>query len=120
MAELALSKKMMAMPDKPWILRGGMFDGDKLIALSFCEKCGETLIIHIEKALYSYTGVYPAMVQAEVEAFGDGCTYVNREDDAGDGACGPPSSNTAPPSWRPSIISCPKTSCCGMCRRSRS
>ena len=84
MAELALAKKMMAMPDKPWILRGGMFDGEKLIALSFCEKCGETLIIHIEKALYSYTGVYPAMVQAEVEAFGGGCTYVNREDDAGD------------------------------------
>ena len=84
MTELALSKKMMSMPDKPWILRGGMFDGDKLIALSFCEKCGETLIIHIEKALYSYTGVYPAMVQAEVEAFGDGCTWVNREDDAGD------------------------------------
>ena len=82
--ELALAKKMMAMPDKPWLLRGGMFDGDKLIALSLCEKCGETLIIHIEKALYSYTGVYPAMVQAEVEAFGEGCTYVNREDDAGD------------------------------------
>ena len=24
------------------------------------------------------------MVQAEVDAFGDGCAYVNREDDAGD------------------------------------
>ena len=84
MAELELSKKMMAMPDKPWLLRGGMFDGEKLIALSLCEKCGETLIIHIEKALYSYTGAYPAMVQAEVAAFGDGCAYVNREDDAGD------------------------------------
>ena len=84
MAELELSKKMMAMPDKPWLLRGGMFDGEKLIALSLCEKCGETLIIHIEKALYSYAGAYPAMVQAEVAAFGDGCTYVNREDDAGD------------------------------------
>ena len=71
MAELELSKKMMAMPDKPWLLRGGMFDGEKLIALSLCEKCGETLIIHIEKALYSYAGAYPAMVQAEVAAFGD-------------------------------------------------
>lgn len=29
-------------------------------------------------------GAYPAMVQAEVAAFGDGCAYVNREDDAGD------------------------------------
>ncbi len=84
LGELKLSQKMLAMPDKPWLLRGGMFDGDRLIALSLCEKCGDTLIIHIEKALYSYTGIYPAMVQAEVEAFGDGCTYVNREDDAGD------------------------------------
>ena len=84
LGELKLSQKMLAMPDKPWLLRGGMFDGDRLIALSLCEKCGETLIIHIEKALYSYTGIYPAMVQAEVAAFGDGCTYVNREDDAGD------------------------------------
>ncbi len=84
LAELALSKKMMAMPDRPWLLRGGMFDGEQLIALSLCEKCGDTLIIHIEKALYSYTGVYPAMVQAEVTAFGDGCVWVNREDDAGD------------------------------------
>ena len=120
MTELALSKKMMSMPDKPWILRGGMFDGDKLIALSFCEKCGETLIIHIEKALYSYTGVYPAMVQAEVEAFGDGCTWVNREDDAGDRDCGHPSCNMARPSWRPNTISCPRTSCCGTWRRFRS
>lgn len=82
--ELALARKMMSMPDRPWLLRGGMFDGDRLIALSFCEKCGDTLIIHIEKALYSYTGVYPAMVQAEVELFGEGCVWVNREDDAGD------------------------------------
>ena len=59
--------------------------GSKAMAeLELSKKCGETLIIHIEKALYSYAGAYPAMVQAEVAAFGDGCTYVNREDDAGD------------------------------------
>lgn len=82
--ELELAKKMVNMLDKPYFQAGGMFDGEKLIALSLCERCGETLIIHIEKALYSYTGVYPAMVQAEVAAFGEDCTYVNREDDAGD------------------------------------
>ena len=37
---------------------------------------------HIEKALYSYTGVYPALVQAFADAFGDGCQWINREDDA--------------------------------------
>ena len=78
--ELELAKKMLRMIDKNWFIAGGMFDGEKLVALSLAEKCGETLIIHIEKALYSYTGVYPTLVQA----FGDGCQWVNREDDAAD------------------------------------
>ena len=82
--ELALAKKMLKMVDKHWFIAGGMFDGEKLIALSLAEKCGETLIIHIEKALYSYTGVYPALVQAFADRFGDGCQWVNREDDAAD------------------------------------
>ncbi|MCI8909441.1 MAG: GNAT family N-acetyltransferase [Oscillibacter sp.] len=82
--ELALAKKMLRMVDKRWFVAGGMFDGDKLIALSLAEKCGETLLIHIEKALYSYTGVYPTLVQAFADAFGEGCQWVNREDDAAD------------------------------------
>ncbi|MEG1593205.1 MAG: GNAT family N-acetyltransferase [Oscillibacter sp.] len=82
--ELALAKKMLRMVNKPWFMAGGMFDGEKLIALALTEKCGDTLIIHIEKALYSYTGVYPAMVQATADAFGEGCQWVNREDDAAD------------------------------------
>lgn len=82
--ELELSKKMLRMVNKTWFLAGGMFDGDKLVALSLAEKCGDTLIIHIEKALYSYTGVYPTLVQAFAAAFGDGCQWINREDDAAD------------------------------------
>ena len=82
--ELELAKKIFRMLDKPWFLAGGMFDGDKLIALSLAEKCGVTLIIHIEKALYSYPGVYPTLVQAFADHYGDGCRWINREDDAGD------------------------------------
>ena len=82
--ELELAKKMLKMTGKPYFFTGGMFDGEKLIALSLAEKCGDTLIIHIEKALYSYTGVYPALVQAFADAFGDGCQWINREDDAAD------------------------------------
>lgn len=82
--ELNLAKKMLNMLDKPWFVAGGMFDGDRLIALSLAEKCGETLIIHIEKALYSYAGVYPTLVQAFAGAFGQGCQWINREDDAAD------------------------------------
>ena len=82
--ELALAKKMLRMVDKPFFIGGGIFDGEKLIALSLAEKCGETLLIHIEKALYSYTGVYPTLVQSFADAFGEGCQWVNREDDAAD------------------------------------
>lgn len=82
--ELALAKKMLKMVGKCWFVAGGMFDGEKLIALSLAEKCGETLIIHIEKALYSYTGVYPTLVQAFADAFGEDCQWINREDDAAD------------------------------------
>lgn len=83
-SELALAKKMLRMLDKSFFLGGGMFDGEKLIALSLAERCGDTLIIHIEKALYSYTGVYPTLVQAFAGAYGDGCQWINREDDAAD------------------------------------
>ena len=82
--ELELAKKMLRMVDKNWFVAGGMFDGEKLIALSLAERCGDTLIIHIEKALYSYTGVYPTLVQAFADAFGGDCQWLNREDDAAD------------------------------------
>ena len=82
--ELKLSKQMLKMVGKSFFMAGGMFDGDKLIALSLAEKCGDTLIIHIEKALYSYTGVYPTLVQSFAMAFGEGCRWINREDDAAD------------------------------------
>ena len=82
--ELALAKNMLKMAGKSFFLAGGMFDGDKLIALSLAERCGDTLIIHIEKALYSYTGVYPALVQAFANAFGGDCQWIDREDDAAD------------------------------------
>ena len=82
--ELKLAKQMLKLAGKSWFIAGGMFDGDKLIALSLAEKCGDTLIIHIEKALYSYTGVYPTLVQEFACEFGDGCQWINREDDAAD------------------------------------
>ncbi len=82
--ELELAKKMLRMLDRSFFIGGGMFDGDKLIALSLAEKCGDTLIIHIEKALYSYTGVYPTLVQTFADAFGGDCQWINREDDAAD------------------------------------
>ena len=82
--ELSHAKRMLKLLDKSWFRTGGIFDGEKLIALSMAEQCGETLIIHIEKALYSYTGVYPTLVQEFANAFGEGVRILNREDDAAD------------------------------------
>lgn len=82
--ELKQAQKMLRMAGKRWFIAGGMFDGEKLIALNLAERCGDTLIIHIEKALYSYTGIYPAFVQAFAKEFGGDCVWINREDDAAD------------------------------------
>jgi len=82
--ELRYARRMLKLTGKPWFRVGGFFDGDRLISLALAEKCGQTLIIHIEKALYSYSGVYPAMVQAFAQEFGGDVKYLNREDDAAD------------------------------------
>lgn len=87
--ELLKDMTMFSLLDKTDVFMfGGMFigtgSGRKLIAVSMAEKCGDTLIMHIEKALYSYQGIYPTFVQEYARAFGEGCIYANREDDAAD------------------------------------
>ena len=82
--ELEESKKMLNMLDRPFLLGGAVFDGEKIVALSLGEICGETLIIHIEKALYSYSGAYQMIVQSFADHYGTGCKWINREDDAAD------------------------------------
>ena len=56
----------------------------KIVAFSVGEVLGETLIIHIEKALPSYSGVYPTMCTLFAQTFSQGLKYINREDDSGD------------------------------------
>lgn len=59
-------------------------DGE-IVGVSLCEKCGDMLMIHIEKALaQDYGGVYPALFQATVREFAGDCLWINREDDAAD------------------------------------
>lgn len=82
--ELEVSKELFAMLDTGFFLAGGIVADGRLIAVSLAEKCGDTLVHHIEKALYSYTGVYPTMVQAFAAHFGGDCQWINREDDARD------------------------------------
>ena len=58
-------------------------DGE-IVAISVGEMLNDTLIIHIEKALPSYEGVYPTMCSLFAANYGKDATYINREDDSGD------------------------------------
>ena len=57
----------------------------KVVAISLGEVVGDTLYVHVEKALKTYDGVYPTMAKefASLPEF-NGVKYVNREEDCGD------------------------------------
>lgn len=69
-------------------LFGGKFTlNGEVISFTIGEIQGDTLIIHIEKALKSVIGAYPATFNAFVNYAGekyDFLRFVNREDDSGD------------------------------------
>ena len=56
----------------------------KIVAFTVGEILNDTLVIHIEKALPVYSGVYPTICSLFASAYADKVTYINREDDAGD------------------------------------
>jgi hypothetical protein len=67
------------------LLSGGIKIDGKLSAISMGEKCGDQMIIHVEKALTQYEGIYPTMANEFAKHFiTDDILYINREDDAGD------------------------------------
>ena len=65
---------------------GGLLSVDgKTIGLTAGEAVGDTLYVHIEKALTEFSGAYPmlAMLYAKQNA-SDKLRFINREDDSGD------------------------------------
>lgn len=56
--------------------------GGKICGFCVMEKVGDTLMIHIEKALAAYRGIYPMLVHLEACAYPD-VRYINREEDDG-------------------------------------
>lgn len=56
----------------------------KIVAFSAGERCGDMLIIHIEKALRGYEGIYPTIAEEFALAFAGDAAFINRMDDAGD------------------------------------
>ena len=82
--ELENARRMFELIDTGWFCTGALEVDGRLVAISMAERCGNTLVIHVEKALYSYPGAYPTLVQAFAGHFGEGCEWINREDDARD------------------------------------
>ena len=63
---------------------GGLLRADdRPVGFFIGEKQGDTLFLHIEKALREVRGAYPMLVRETAAAFAD-CTYENREEDDGD------------------------------------
>ena len=59
--------------------------GGRIVALSVGERCGDMMIVHIEKALREMPGAYPTVAQLFAQAFcRDKIRFLNREDDSGD------------------------------------
>ena len=84
MKELELAKEMFSLLRTGWFCAGGMLAEGRLVAVCLAERCGPTLVDHIEKALYSHAGAYPALVQSFAAYYGKDCLWCNREDDARD------------------------------------
>ena len=57
----------------------------KVVAISLGEVVKNTLIVHVEKGLKNYAGVYPLMASEFAKAYAvEGVEYINREEDCGD------------------------------------
>ena len=57
----------------------------KAIGFSIGERVKDTLIVHVEKALKKYEGIYPFIAQEFAKAFADDkVKFLNREEDCGD------------------------------------
>ncbi|MGN0814841.1 MAG: GNAT family N-acetyltransferase [Candidatus Coproplasma sp.] len=67
------------------LLAGAIKLDGEIIAISIGERCADTLVISVEKALVEYDGIYQVMAQEFAKRFAVcGVKYINREDDAGD------------------------------------
>lgn len=81
--ELKRAKEMLSSPASSAGRRGCVELDGEIISVSCGEICGDALIVHIEKALEEYAGVYQFMVSSFAREYARDCGYINREDDAG-------------------------------------
>ena len=86
--ELRRAKELCTVYPALGLYAAGLFVSGQLAAISIGEVVGRSLLIHVEKALTRYEGVYPTMFSGFVrlvrDRLGRDLEYVNREDDSGD------------------------------------
>lgn len=86
--ELAHTKRLLTAYKELGLPAACLTIGEEIAAFSIGEVVGDMLLIHVEKALTRYAGVYPTMYQGFVrlvaEQIGHTLKLVNREDDSGD------------------------------------
>ena len=67
------------------LLAGVLEVGGRIVGFSAGERCGDMIVVHIEKALRDFEGAYPFLARQFALTFcGEGVEYLNRMDDAGD------------------------------------
>lgn len=64
---------------------GLLYVNEKVVAMTIGEKIGDTLYVHVEKALRQYDGAYEAINYSYVNEYAtEEIKYINREEDMGD------------------------------------
>jgi len=88
MYELNNTKQLLEVYSELGLYAACMRIDGEISALSIGEIVGDMLIIHVEKALTKYQGIYPTMFNGFVRLIAEyhkhPLTLVNREDDSGD------------------------------------
>ena len=86
--ELESTKRLLAVYESLGLYAAGLFLDGRIAAFSIGEIVGDTLLIHVEKALKRFEGIYPTMYSGFVRLLdsvpGHSLQIVNREDDSGD------------------------------------
>ncbi len=80
-AEETLLAKALFLSEDGGDYRYILTENGKVLGVVLGEKYGDTVAVHIEKALPEAVGAYPFMVQAFAKAVLGKATYLNREDD---------------------------------------
>ena len=86
--ELSQTRKLLAVYEKIGLLAVGLFVKGEIAAFAIGEVVGNTLFIHVEKALRRFEGAYPTIYSGFVRLvdalFDRPLQYIDREDDSGD------------------------------------